>query len=85
LGTALEVRFQQKGDPEDLNETIELQREALALCPPPHTNHRGGSLNNLATAVQIRFQQRGDSRYIDKAIELHREALALCLPPHPDR
>ncbi|KAJ6532462.1 CHAT domain-containing protein [Mycena capillaripes] len=82
LAVTLETRFREQGHTQDINETIELHREALALCGPSHPDH-GGSLNNLAVAVQSRFEQQGDSKDIDEAIALHREALALHGPSHP--
>ncbi|KAF8177479.1 CHAT domain-containing protein [Mycena galopus ATCC 62051] len=84
LATALKTRFDQRGDSKDLEEAIELHREALALHVPPHP-HRGGSLNDLANALETRFEQKKKLNDIDEAIELHREALALRVPPHPSR
>jgi hypothetical protein len=72
------------GELADLDEAIELGRQALNLRSPPHS-YRGGSFNNLANAVRERFEQRGDPEDIDEAIRLGREAMVVFAPPHPNR
>ncbi|KAJ7258274.1 CHAT domain-containing protein [Mycena rebaudengoi] len=84
LGYAVIRRFEQRGDPKDIEEAITLHREALELRAAPHSD-RGTSLNNLANGVQLQFMQRGDPKDIDEAIMLHREALELRAAPHPNR
>ncbi|KAF8178216.1 CHAT domain-containing protein [Mycena galopus ATCC 62051] len=71
-------------DTEDLDQTIELRRQAVALYPAPHPDH-GNALHALAIAVQTRFEQEGDFKDLEEAIELHQEALILRPAPHPDR
>ncbi|KAG1829956.1 TPR-like protein [Suillus variegatus] len=68
----------------DLDESIELDRDALLLRPPGHSD-RSSSLNNLALSLRDRFRQRGIMSDLDESIELHRDALLLCPPDHPDR
>ncbi|KAJ7897480.1 CHAT domain-containing protein, partial [Mycena leptocephala] len=68
----------------DIDEAMDLLRQALALQPPPHPT-RGRCLNNLAAVIRTRFEHHGDLGDIDEAIELLREALGLHEPPHPDR
>ncbi|KAF7345789.1 CHAT domain-containing protein [Mycena venus] len=84
LANTIKTRFGQQGDSKDIDETIELHREALALYPPPHPN-RSSILNNLAAALQARFEQQENSKDLDEAIELHEEALTLHAPPHSER
>ncbi|KAJ7442795.1 CHAT domain-containing protein [Mycena galericulata] len=84
LANVVGIRFKQRGDPDDIDKAIALNREALALRPPSHPDH-GISLNILADAVQTRFELRGNSKDIVEAINLSQEALALHLLPHPDR
>ncbi|KAF7358090.1 CHAT domain-containing protein [Mycena venus] len=67
-----------------IDEAVQLYREALSVCPPPHPD-RAPLLSNLAASLLERFQQRGDGADIDEAIQLYREALPLCPPPHPTR
>ncbi|KAG2099629.1 uncharacterized protein F5147DRAFT_814091 [Suillus discolor] len=68
----------------DLDESIELDRDALLLRPPGHL-YRYKSLNNLALSLQDRFKQGGIMSDLDQSIELHRDALLLCPPGHSDR
>ncbi|KAF8182738.1 CHAT domain-containing protein [Mycena galopus ATCC 62051] len=74
-------KFDQLGDPNDLDEAIRLHRKALALRPQPHPN-RSDSLNNLANTVLTRSEQGGDSNDVDEAITFLTEALTLCVSPH---
>ncbi|KAJ7215907.1 CHAT domain-containing protein [Mycena pura] len=90
LGFAILVRFTvpagfaQQGDIRDINEAIDLHREALGLHTPSHLD-RGVSLHKLGFALLTRFEEQEDMRDIDEAIDLYREALSLHSPPHPDR
>ncbi|KAG2753757.1 hypothetical protein P692DRAFT_201929043 [Suillus brevipes Sb2] len=84
LAGSLRERFMQRGDPSDLDESVELHRAALLLCPPGHS-HRSYSLNNLAVSIGDRFMQRGDPSDLDESIELLRAALLLRPPGHSDR
>ncbi|KAJ6527473.1 hypothetical protein B0H19DRAFT_1243293 [Mycena capillaripes] len=76
--------FAQQGDMKDINEAIDLHREALGLHTPSHLD-RGISLEKLGFALLTRFKEKEDMRDIDEAIDLYREALSLHSPPHPDR
>ncbi|KAG2128394.1 CHAT domain-containing protein [Suillus cothurnatus] len=73
-----------RGVPSDLDESIELLRDALLLRPPGHSD-RSHSLNNLAVSLRDRFTQRGVPSDLDESIELHRDALLLRPPGHSDR
>jgi hypothetical protein len=76
LANQLAIRFQHRGDDEDLDEGVALQTETLALCPVSHID-RPLVLNNLAIQLSIRFNHRGNAEDLDEAIVLDREALAL--------
>ncbi|KAG1787124.1 CHAT domain-containing protein [Suillus plorans] len=76
LSLMLATRFQRRGNDEDLDQAIALNREVLALHPVGHTD-RYMSLSNLA--------HRGNDEDLDEAIALQREALALCQVGHTDR
>ncbi|KAJ7210756.1 hypothetical protein GGX14DRAFT_624867 [Mycena pura] len=78
------TRFDQLGDPKDIDEVISLSREALEIHAAPHPYH-GAFINNLAASVMIRFDQKGDPKDIDEAITLNREALEIHAAPHSDR
>jgi tetratricopeptide (TPR) repeat protein len=82
LADALQTRFEQRGAPNDLDETISLHREALLLWPAPHPD-RSTSLNNFANALQTCFKQRGAPNDLDEAISLGRDALLLRPAHHP--
>ncbi|KAG2744370.1 hypothetical protein P692DRAFT_201121221 [Suillus brevipes Sb2] len=84
LSIILSIRFERRGNAEDLNQAIALGSEALALHPVGHTN-RSRSLNDLANRLSARFRHRGNSEDLDQAIALQMEALALCPVGHIDR
>ena len=83
LGKALLSRFSEKGQQNDLDEAISLQRQALELFPLPHPGF-SLALNNLASALQIRFEQRGRKNDLDEKIHLLRQAVEYQLPHHPN-
>ncbi|KAJ7899799.1 hypothetical protein B0H13DRAFT_2664236 [Mycena leptocephala] len=66
-----------RGDTADLDEAVEMHREAVALRPPPHPER--------PSLLSLWFDQQGDSETIDGAIQLHHEALDLRPLPHPFR
>ncbi|KAG2133517.1 hypothetical protein BD769DRAFT_1774633 [Suillus cothurnatus] len=99
LSTMLSIRFERRGNDEDLDQAIAFHREALPLFPIGHTDRssdalalrpvgridRSLSLNNLASLLSSRFRHRGKDEDLDQAIALNREALA-CVPVgHTDR
>ncbi|KIK37859.1 hypothetical protein CY34DRAFT_91959, partial [Suillus luteus UH-Slu-Lm8-n1] len=85
LSQALETRFQQCGSIDDINETIQLRREAVSLCPQGHSD-RSLYLNDLAVSLgQHRFKQQGNPNDLDEAISLHEEALRLRSVGHESR
>jgi hypothetical protein len=59
-----------------LEESIEVDREALSLRPHGHTD-RDTSLGNLAISLRMRYERTGDPIWLDEAISLEREALTL--------
>ncbi|KAJ7108260.1 CHAT domain-containing protein [Mycena epipterygia] len=83
LAASIHQRFQQRGDPMDIDQAVQLHREALTLLAR-HPD-RSTSLNNLDSVIVERFKQRGDPADIDEAVQLGREALASRPAPHPDR
>jgi hypothetical protein len=84
LANALQTRYEVTGSSDLLDESITLQREALALRPIGHPL-RAISCNNLANALQTRYEVTGSSDLLDEAITLRREALHLRPAGHPDR
>lgn len=85
LSNILATRFDQKGQENDLEESVLLLTEALQLRPLSHSS-RAGYLNNLASNLLTRFQKSGGQyRDLEDAIILNREALSLRPLSHPHR
>ncbi|KAG1726903.1 hypothetical protein EDD22DRAFT_1017854 [Suillus occidentalis] len=85
LSNALKSRFIQSGNIDDLDECIQILREAVSLCPEGHTG-RGSYLNNLAVSLGIYcFNHQGNPNDLDEAISLHEEALRLRPVGHESR
>jgi tetratricopeptide (TPR) repeat protein len=81
LGRCLHELFEQTGYERLLNESLDLQREALALQPTGHRNHPM-ACSNLAMSLLLRFSRGiGDDSSVGEARVLFEEALDL-LPPH---
>ncbi|TEB31556.1 hypothetical protein FA13DRAFT_1774171 [Coprinellus micaceus] len=84
LATALYARFWAVGRPEDLEQSIALHRNALAMRPPGHPR-RAWSLNNLASALSDYVRERGSrTGEIDEVVGLQREALDSLPQGHKD-
>ncbi|KAG1724221.1 CHAT domain-containing protein [Suillus occidentalis] len=85
LSRALESRFTQSGNIDDLDEIIQFLREAVSLCPEGHTD-RAVYLDNLAILLgSCRFRHQGNPNDLDEAIYLHEEALRLHPVGHESR
>jgi tetratricopeptide (TPR) repeat protein len=72
----MKARFKQRGGVGDIDETIQLCREAVSLCPEGHRFHTN-DLNNLASSLLVRFHHQGKPNDLDEAIFLHEETLRL--------
>jgi tetratricopeptide (TPR) repeat protein len=66
------------------DQIINLEREALDLCPEGHPD-RSRSCGHLANSLSTRYERTGDVGLLDEAINLQREALDLCPEGHPGR
>ncbi|KAF9063110.1 CHAT domain-containing protein [Rhodocollybia butyracea] len=84
LSHDLQKRFEQTGHLEDLDESIQLSREALPLHPLGHVDC-GFSLGILSGGLRNRFQQTGHLEDLDESIQLNRKALLLRPMGHVDR
>ena len=80
---SLVAKFEQGGGTSNIDEAIDLGREALELCPPSPPK-RAVSLTRLALHLSSRYSQLGATGDLDEATVLNREALDLCLQGHPD-
>jgi hypothetical protein len=73
LSKAILVKGKEAAPLSDLNSTVWLLREALALYPPQH-HHRSDSLNDLAEALVARFWHVGQDQDLSEAFSLCEEA-----------
>ncbi|KAG1737117.1 CHAT domain-containing protein [Suillus paluster] len=70
---------------DNIDESIQLDREALSLCPEGHPD-LGCYLNNLAALLNdYRFGHQGKSDDLDETISLYNEALCLSPVRHKSR
>ncbi|KAG1766627.1 CHAT domain-containing protein [Suillus placidus] len=77
ISWVLNTRFEQRGNIDDLDESIRFLREAVSLCPEGHSD-LARYLNNLAVSLgHYRFNQQGKPNDLDEAISLYEEALRL--------
>ncbi|KIJ91500.1 hypothetical protein K443DRAFT_114936 [Laccaria amethystina LaAM-08-1] len=83
LGIALQIRFKQRGAPNDLDEAISVGREALLLRPAHHPQY-SNLLRRLVVSLRIRFDRGHLLHDINEAISLH-ERLLDCPVEDPNR
>ncbi|KAJ6511652.1 hypothetical protein DFH09DRAFT_1333790 [Mycena vulgaris] len=83
LADALTERFTQSKDPQDIDDAIQLYREALA-CYHPSGAGRGIAVNNLAAALYEKGLLQGFQNF-DECIRLYREGLLGISLSHPTR
>ena len=84
LAINYQKKYEQLGEIDDLNEAIDVGREALSLCTPGY-RYRSMSLSNLALSLSSRYEQLGRIDDLNEAIVLNQEALSLRPPGHSDR
>jgi hypothetical protein len=77
LGNVLGMRYEQRGDPADLDAGIRWSREAVLSMPD---DERWWLLQNLSASLGVRHEMLGDPADLAEAIETARTALA-CAPP----
>ncbi|KDR68185.1 hypothetical protein GALMADRAFT_161118 [Galerina marginata CBS 339.88] len=80
----LAEQFVESGDTNDLNQAIELFREANSYFLLGSVGDTA-TLNNLANALGNRFRQEGRFSDLEESIKLHRNALKLRPAHHPNR
>ncbi|MEU9869655.1 CHAT domain-containing protein [Actinomadura sp. NPDC048021] len=68
----------------ELDELIDLARDAVITTAPDHPAH-AGQLSQLGHALLARFDRAGDPADLDEAVEAHREAAAVAEPHDPGR
>ena len=91
LGLGLRLRYERFGDTFDLNESVNLAREAADLAREAAQLHPGSVrlpefLANLANALCVRFKLGRDPADAEDAVRVSRESVAsLGRPDHPSR
>ncbi|KAJ7242472.1 hypothetical protein C8J57DRAFT_1244009 [Mycena rebaudengoi] len=83
LSNAIQARFNERGGAADIDETIDLVREAVSLVSWEDPR-RCMFLNNLAKAIHTWFDKRASPGDLDEASQLYREAFVLPPFPNPD-
>jgi hypothetical protein len=73
LGNVLGMRYEERGDPADLDAGIRWSREAAASMP---ADERWWLLHNLSANLGIRYEMLGDPADLTEALGTAREALA---------
>ncbi|KAI9567906.1 TPR-like protein [Boletus coccyginus] len=81
---SLASEFREGGGRSCIEEAIELDREALQLCPSGYPK-RYDSLSRLARHLRVRYRQFGGTSDFEEVIILGREALDLCPQGHSER
>ncbi|KAJ7167386.1 CHAT domain-containing protein [Mycena crocata] len=84
----LQRRFDQQGDASDLDEAIEMRKEALDFVQMQISllqSIRATCMNNYANSIQARFMKDGNLLTLDHAIKLHRTALEFQISRTADR
>jgi hypothetical protein len=77
LGNVLGMRYEERGDPADLDAGIRWSREAAAGMP---TEERWWLLHNLSANLGIRYEMRGGPADLAEALDTARAALACGAP-----
>jgi tetratricopeptide (TPR) repeat protein len=76
LGSALRERFEEHGDPDDLDEAVSAYERSLETPNlPPEVE--GARLDNLGNGLASRYKLRHSPDDLDRAIDCSRRALAL--------
>ena len=78
----LSAKFEHGEGTRYIDEVIDLDRRALKLCPPGHSE-RPVSLILLSLHLNRRYHQLGVARDLEEVTVLAREALSLCPQGHP--
>jgi tetratricopeptide (TPR) repeat protein len=69
LGGALLARYLRFGSPRDLDEGVQVHREAVATSAEASPTQRASHLANLSNALRLRFEQSGSAPDLEEAIE----------------
>ncbi|KAJ7742347.1 hypothetical protein DFH07DRAFT_777766 [Mycena maculata] len=78
------LRFEQLGDLDDLNQSVLRKEAAVALIPDGHLD-RPGQLNNLGSSLARRFEQLGDLDDLNQSVLRVEAAVSLTPDGHPSK
>ncbi|KAK4194022.1 CHAT domain-containing protein [Triangularia verruculosa] len=84
LGVEHRLRYQQKGNEQDLNEAVRLGSRALEAIQRDHP-YRTTILNNLGHTLILQYEATGRREALDQAIQGAEEVLDLTAANHPCR
>ncbi|EXM12961.1 hypothetical protein FOTG_18569 [Fusarium oxysporum f. sp. vasinfectum 25433] len=86
LGTKLSRRYERTGEMADLEEAIDLSKQALGSTPDDYPN-RAAWLNNLGDFLVLRrrYERAGEMADLEEAIGLSRQALDSTPDDHPNQ
>ncbi|KAH7117313.1 CHAT domain-containing protein [Dactylonectria macrodidyma] len=84
LGNRLGDRYSRTESMTDLEEAIQVGREATNATPPDHPD-RAGRLNNLGIRLHDRYSRTGAITDLEEAIRIGREAINATPPDHPNQ
>ncbi|KAH7232458.1 CHAT domain-containing protein [Fusarium solani] len=84
LAVMLQGRYERTGNVADLEEAIDVARQAVAATPDDHPD-RAACLSNLGTKLESRYGRTGAMADLEEAIDVARQAVAATPDDHPDR
>ncbi|KAF8184340.1 CHAT domain-containing protein [Mycena galopus ATCC 62051] len=82
LGNSLLTRFEQLGDPSDINQSVSKLETAVRITPDGHPD-KARQLSTLGTSLQSRFEQAGDLTDMNESISKLKAAVELTPDGHP--
>ncbi|KAL8393903.1 hypothetical protein RB595_003601 [Gaeumannomyces hyphopodioides] len=83
LARILGRRFEQTGDPNDVDRAIDILTNSVPQIPEG-SEDRAVGLSYLATLLGVRFERQGDVADLDDSIRYSEMAVGLMLGNHPD-
>jgi hypothetical protein len=84
LGTVLWFKYQQDGDPADLDELIDADKAVVELTTAEHPKHTS-TLSELCIALRERYDRTGDRTDLDEAVRFGRVSIDSLPAGHPAR
>ena len=75
LAVGLSMRYSERGALRDLEEAIDVAREAVSAVPRDQHANRVSCLENLGTIIQHRYLRTGAMRDLDESVDVLRECV----------